>query len=178
MLFDGCLNAPLVAGGSPPFVPLAREITMKPLLLGGIGCVLAALLHVAIIFGGPEWYRFFGAGEHAAQQAAAGEISIGLLTAGIAAVLLLWGVYAIAVARGVRRLPLAKTVLGIVAAIFLLRGLLGLPAVLWSHGAEAEALRLRMGFVVSTSAIALVLGLCYLHGVRQLWRETSDTKAR
>ena len=93
-------------------------------------------------------------------------------------VLLLWGVYAIAVARGVRRLPLAKTVLGLVAAIFLLRGLLGLPAVLWSHGAEAEALRLRMGFVVSTSAIALVLGLCYLHGVRQLWRETSDTKAR
>lgn len=178
MLFDGCLNAPLVAGGSPPFVPLARERTMKPLLLGGIGCVLAALLHVAIIFGGPEWYRFFGAGEQAAQQAAAGEISIGLLTAGIAAVLLLWGVYAIAVARGVRRLPLAKTVLGLVAAIFLLRGLLGLPAALWAHGPEADALRLRMGFVVTTSAISLALGLCYLHGVRQLWREPFDTKTR
>ena len=151
---------------------------MKPLLLGGIGCVLAALLHVAIIFGGPEWYRFFGAGEQAARQAAAGEISIGLLSAGIAGVLLLWGVYAIVVARGGRRLPLAKTVLGIVAAIFLLRGLLGLPAALWAHGPEAEALRLRMGFVVSTSAISLALGLCYLHGLLQLWRAPSEPTAR
>lgn len=151
---------------------------MKPLLLGGIGCVLAALLHVAIIFGGPDWYRFFGAGEHAAQQAAAGEWSIGLTTAGIAAILLLWGVYAIAVARGVRRLPLTKTVLGIVAAVFLLRGLLGLPAALWAHGPEVDALRLRMGFVVITSAISLALGLCYLHGLIQLWRAPSERTAR
>jgi hypothetical protein len=35
----------------------------RPLLWGGALSLVAALLHIAIIVGGPAWYRFFGAGE-------------------------------------------------------------------------------------------------------------------
>lgn len=38
--------------------------TNKYLMIGGILSMLAALLHVAVIFGGPDWYRFFRAGEY------------------------------------------------------------------------------------------------------------------
>jgi len=33
------------------------------LILGGVLSILVALLHIAIIIGGPAWYLFFGAGE-------------------------------------------------------------------------------------------------------------------
>ncbi|WP_460830385.1 hypothetical protein [Lysobacter humi (ex Lee et al. 2017)] len=33
----------------------------RPLLLGAALSTAAALVHVGIIFGGPAWYRFFGA---------------------------------------------------------------------------------------------------------------------
>ena len=40
------------------------------LVAGGIMSGLFALLHVAIIIGGPEWYLFFGAGQEMADMAA------------------------------------------------------------------------------------------------------------
>lgn len=35
----------------------------KWLIAGGLLSAAAALLHIAVIVGGPDWYRFFGAGE-------------------------------------------------------------------------------------------------------------------
>ena len=46
----------------------------KPLIFGGVGSMLAASLHIAIIIGGPEWYRFFGAGERMATLAGQGSL--------------------------------------------------------------------------------------------------------
>ena len=43
------------------------------LLIGGGLSVVAALLHIACIFGGPDWYRFLGAGEGMARAAARGD---------------------------------------------------------------------------------------------------------
>ena len=42
------------------------------LILAGSLSGLAALLHVAAIVGGPDWYRFFGAGEGMAGAAERG----------------------------------------------------------------------------------------------------------
>ena len=39
------------------------------LICGGCLSLAAAAAHVACIFGGPDWYRFFGAGEPIAQTA-------------------------------------------------------------------------------------------------------------
>ena len=63
------------------------------LLVGGLGTGAAAMLHVAIVLGGPEWYRFFGAGERMARMAARGSITPAVLTLAIAAVLGVWALY-------------------------------------------------------------------------------------
>ena len=56
----------------------------KWLIAAGLLDVAAALLHVAITFGGPDWYRFFGAGEAMAQAAQSGSVRPTLITIAIA----------------------------------------------------------------------------------------------
>ena len=66
------------------------------LFVGGVLSGIAALLHVLIVFGGGPWYRFFGAGEEMARLSEAGHWWPPLLTTGIALVLALWALYALA----------------------------------------------------------------------------------
>lgn len=54
----------------------------------------AALLHIAVIFGGAEWYRFVGAGEGMAQLAARGSLTPHLITFGIVVGLAISAAYA------------------------------------------------------------------------------------
>src|SRR3546814_9460437 len=94
------------------------------LIVGGWLSVVAALLHIACIFGGPDWYRFFGAGEGMARAAARGDLQPTLITLAIAAVLLVWSAYAFSGAGSLPRLPLLRTGLIVITAIYLLRALL------------------------------------------------------
>jgi len=69
--------------------------------IGGALSFAAALLHLAIIVGGPNWYRFFGAGEGFAQAAELGHWAPALTTLGVAVVLFVaagyaWGVSGLA----------------------------------------------------------------------------------
>lgn len=143
---------------------MSRVRAERWLLAGGVGTGLASLLHLAIIVGGPEWYRFFGAGERMARQAAMGSPTPAILTAGIALVLAVWTFYALSGAGVIRRLPLLGVVLSIIAAILLLRGLLGIPSVFLVDDPYAAQLRAKMTFMVVTSAICVGLGLCYAIG--------------
>ncbi len=65
-----------------------------PLIIGGCLSLIAAVLHVAIIFGGASWYRFFGAGERMAIMAEKGSWIPVFITGCIALVLAIWAVYA------------------------------------------------------------------------------------
>ena len=58
------------------------------LLIGGYLAFVISLLHLLIIIGGAEWYRFFGAGEGMATQAEQGSMMPALVTLGIALVFL------------------------------------------------------------------------------------------
>ena len=60
------------------------------LLAVGILSAAASGLHIAIIFAGAPWYRFFGAGERMAKLAEAGSWRPAVVTAGIAFILLVW----------------------------------------------------------------------------------------
>ena len=64
------------------------------LVLGGSLSALAAILHIAVIAGGPAWYRFFGAGEGMATAAERGSPTPALVTLAIAAILMVWALYA------------------------------------------------------------------------------------
>lgn len=62
----------LVGWPVPPAKPQFKEIPVNPLAFGGSLTLLAAVLHVFIIVGGADWYRFFGAGEAMAQMSEQG----------------------------------------------------------------------------------------------------------
>ena len=142
------------------------------LLLGGVVTGAASLLHVGIILGGPDWYRFFGAGERMARLAARGSPYPAAITAGIAAVLGVWMLYALSGAGVIRRLPLLRIVLALIAAVYLGRGVLGIPLVLLVDDPYANQLKGRMTFMIVTSAVCVLLGLCYAAGAAHAGRRT------
>jgi hypothetical protein len=141
------------------------------LVLGGCLSLTAALLHLAVIVGGPDWYRFFGAGEAMAQADERGSWMPALMTFGIAALLSIWAAYAFAGAGMIRRLPLMRTALVAISAIYLARGLLVFdPAALGRPG-------LSPGFMLWSSLIVLVYGLTYALGTWQVWPHLSKRNA-
>lgn len=147
------------------------------LLLGGLATAAASLLHVAIIAGGPDWYRFFGAGERMARLAARGSPLPAAITAGIAAVLAVWALYALSGAGVIRPLPLLRPALALIAAIYLGRGILGVPVVLFADDPYTNQLKAKMTFMVVTSAVCIGLGLCYAVGAAQAWKRPPHTRS-
>ncbi len=142
--------------------------TDNPFLLAGGLCSLAvAALHIAIVIGGGGWYRFFGAGEALARMAEEGDVYPAILTLCIAAVFAVWGLYAFSGAGLMRRLPWLKTVLAGIAAIYLLRGLGGIPLLLMSEHPYAHELQESMAFMAISSLISFSFGVMYVLG---LWR--------
>lgn len=132
------------------------------LIIGGVLSAAASVLHLAVIVGGPDWYRFFGAGEDMARMAEQGSLIPTLVTLGIAGVLALWSAYAFAGAGLIPRLPLMRTALVLISAIYLLRGLVLIPAVLLNPGGI-------LPFVLWSSLIVLVYGLAYAVGTWTAW---------
>lgn len=135
----------------------------SPLLFAAGACSLAAaLMHLACIAGGPSWYRALGAGERIASMAAAGSPRPMVMTLTIAAVLSLWGLYAWSGAGVVRRLPLLRTGLVAITAVYLARGIFFLPLMPRFPGNS-------MTFWYVSSGICVAIGLLHLGGLRQAW---------
>jgi hypothetical protein len=132
------------------------------LVAAGSLSALAALLHLAVIAGGPGWYRFFGAGEAMAKGAEQGSLYPPLATLGIAAILASWSAYAFAGAGLLRRLPLMRTALVLISAIYLARGALLVPALAFARDRID-------GFAVWSSAIVLIYGIVYAAGTWRAW---------
>lgn len=142
--------------------------TNKLLIIGGVLSVVASLLHIAMIVGGPAWYRFFGAGEGMAQLAESGSIYPAIITAIIAIVLALWGLYAFSGAEVIGRLPQLKLVLGIISMIYIVRGVFGIPIVIYLDHPYLNELEEKMTFMIFSSLISLGFGLFYLIGSMQI----------
>lgn len=124
---------------------------------------LAATLHLAVIAGGPDWYRYFGAGEEMALAAERGAVMPALVTFGIAVILALWGLYAFSGAGLVRRIPLLRPALVGITTIYLARGLLIVPLVI-ARPVE---------FVAPepwASIVVLLYGAVHAVGIAKGWR--------
>lgn len=132
------------------------------LIVGGCLSAVAALLHIGCIMGGPDWYRFFGAGEGMARAAARGDWRPTLITLVIAAMLFLWAAYAFAGAGWLPRLPLLRTGLVAITAVYLLRGLLFVPFNLWRPQYDS-------GFAIWSSLIVLAFGAVHAIGTIRAW---------
>ena len=133
------------------------------LIAGGVLSAAASLGHLAVIAGGPDWYRFVGAGEEMAQAAERGSLMPHLVTVGIAVLLAVWALYAFSGAGLMRRLPLLRTALVAITAVYLLRGLALLPLL-------ALKPRLVDTFAVVSSLIVLAYGIAHAVGTWKAWR--------
>lgn len=131
------------------------------LATSGILSSVAALLHVAVIVGGPAWYRFFGAGERMARLAEAGSQRPAIITLIIVMMLAVWAAYAFSGAGLIGRLPMLKIALVVITAIYLARGI----------GPFLVSFRpdLDKKFIVWSSLIVLTYGIVYAIGTWTAW---------
>jgi len=133
------------------------------LIAGGWMSLAAAVLHIACIVGGPDWYRFLGAGEPIARAAERGSWGPPLMTLGIASMLTIWAAYAFSGAGLIPRLPLMRTALVAISGIYLARGLIIFYPPLLGRS------DLSLAFMLWSSLIVLALGIAYAIGTWRAW---------
>ena len=128
------------------------------LIAAGVLDGVAALLHIGCIFGGPAWYRFFGAGDAMVVMAERGMMKPTLITLAIAAILAIWAVFAFSGADLLPRLPLLRPALIAITAILLARAAaLPLPFRVMPDRSP--------NFLWTSSAIVLAIGIVHAIGV-------------
>jgi len=136
----------------------------KFLIAAAICTALAALAHIGCIIFGADWYRFFGAGEQMAQMAEAGDWYPAVVTSVIVIFLAIWSLYALSAAGVIRRLPLLRLALCLIASIFLIRGI---SFVMLMPMFPENSLT----FWLVSSGICLMIGILYAVGTHQRWAE-------
>lgn len=132
------------------------------LIAAALLSALAALLHIAILFFGPSWYRFFGAGTRMVRLAEAGSWYPTVITLGITAMLSMWALYALSAAGITPHLPFEKPVLSLITSAYLLRGIAALPLLAWQRKAITP-------FWIWSSLICTGFGIVHLAGLCQQW---------
>ncbi|MGH8105935.1 MAG: hypothetical protein ACREO1_13915 [Arenimonas sp.] len=136
------------------------------LIFTGIAALAGALLHIAIMIGGPTWYDFFGAPEGLVQMARAGNLRAPVSCLVIATMLSVFAAYAFSGAGLTRRLPLFRLVMALIAVVLILRGILFIPVILFQPGLLSGICDCRSidTFIVVTSLLCLAMGTGFALG--------------
>ncbi|MGN6111859.1 MAG: hypothetical protein ACTHOC_02425 [Luteimonas sp.] len=150
------------------------------LLLAGTAAAAGAALHVAILFGGPDWYAFFGAPAGLVDMARAGNPRAPISCLVIASFLAVVSAYAFSGAGLVRRLPFLRVGLGAIAAVLILRGALFIPLIVWRPVALSGICDCGSvdAFIVVTSALCLAMGVGYALGACFAGRQRDEAASR
>lgn len=142
----------------------------KLLVAGGVISGLAAAMHLACLVVGAPLFRLMGAGEQMAQLYLAGHWYPTVITLAIATVLAGWSVYAFSGAGLLPKLPLQRTVLCAITAVYILRGVAFAPVMAYFPGNSIT-------FWVVSSSVCLLAGIVHLFGLRQSWIRLSGGAA-
>jgi len=136
------------------------------LILSGAAASAGAMLHVAILLGGPDWYAFFGAPPGLVDMARAGNLRAPISCIVIATFLALLATYAFSGAGVIRHLPYLRTGLATIACVLILRGVLFVPMILWRPGTLAGICNCKSvdTFIIVTSVLCLAMGVGYALG--------------
>ena len=123
----------------------------------------AALLHLAVIVGGPVWYRALGAGERMARASERGDAFPAIVTLGISLILTAWAAYAASGAGLIPPLPLLRTALVAITAVYLARGMV----LFWPGLLQRPDLS--PAFLRWSSAIVLAIAAVHAIGLWKAW---------
>ena len=134
------------------------------LIIGAALSAIAAILHVVCIIFGASWYRFMGAGEQMALLAEQKSLQPMLITSAIALALFIWSAYALSAAGIIRRLPIIRTAMVIITAIYLLRGIAGLFFIRTPGENSPE-------FWLWSPLICIIFGVFYFIGLKKSWAQ-------
>jgi hypothetical protein len=139
--------------------PQSRWLTVAAALCFGI-----ALLHLAMIFMGPEAYAYFGAPQLGRAEAR-GYAYPDQMAAGLVLIFAAFGAYALSGTGRIRRLPLLPVALVLVGAVFTLRGLALFPELVGlASGTGSVPPRMAV-----FSLVSLVTGIAFLAGTLPRW---------
>ena len=129
--------------------------------LAGALSASASLAHLAVVAGGPDWYRAFGAGEKLVGLAQRGSPRPLMITLVIASTLAAWSIYAFSGAGLLPRVPLLRAILTLITIVY------------GSRAAAAPLFfrysRLSRSFIIWSSAIVGLFGLAHLIGLITSW---------
>lgn len=121
-----------------------------------------AILHVAALIGGPSWIAFVGAPREVVDSASRGTWLAPVGALGITALLLLLSAYALSAAAVFRSFPLLRSTLTFFAVIFIVRGLIIVPAFLRGRFNWRDIHDL---FIIGSSTAILLIGLALAIGL-------------
>lgn len=139
------------------------------LLAAGWMSVAAAVAHFACIIGGPDWYIFLGAPRRFAYEAGRGALLPLAITVALGGMLSVWAAVAFSAAGALRRLPLRRLALFLISAVLLIRGV-GYFIVPNSQFWRPD---LSQTFLITSSAICVVMGACFALGTWFAWPQLS-----
>lgn len=148
-----------------PKTPPDMNMSAAPnywLTAGAILSAIAAAMHLACIAFGASWYRAMGAGEQMATMADAGSSYPAKITVMIALILLVWSLYALSGAGIIGKLPLLRTGLCAITAVYLLRGFAFYPLIAFAPGRSAS-------FWLWSSVTCAVFGIVHAIGLARAW---------
>jgi putative oxidoreductase len=146
------------------------------LVLAGCCSFSIAILHIAIIIGGGDWYRFFGAGEKMAVMAENGSLYPIVITMAIILTFSIFGLYAFSGAGLISRLPFTKAVLFFISCGYLTRGIGGIPIILFVEHPYLNEINTRIGFIFVSSLLSLIIGVFYGIGTLTNWSSSANNK--
>jgi hypothetical protein len=132
----------------------------KYLVLGGIIAVLAAVLHIVVLIGGPDWIAYVKAPASVVESARRGTWLAPVSILAITGIIIICALYAFSGAGLLPKLPLLGYVLTLIGGLCLLRGLLLVPIIVMR-----PALLSHLGaFDVASSLVFVVMGAAYAAG--------------
>ena len=109
------------------------KIVKWPFMAAGWALVAGAAVHVAALAGGARWLALLGAPPAVVASSVQGTWLAPVGTLIIAGVLIIFALYCLSAAGRFARLPAARPVLAVFAALLIARGLLALPFLLWDQ---------------------------------------------
>lgn len=141
----------------------------KYLVLAGCSSFSIAFLHIVIIIGGGDWYRFFGTGEKMAEMAENGSLYPVVITMAIVLIFTIFGIYAFSGAGLIRKIPLTKAALIFISCFYLTRGIGSIPLILFVEHPSLREIGTKIGFIFVSSIVSLIVGLLYAIGTLKCW---------
>ena len=128
---------------------------------------LGGLVHVAAIFGGPDWYAFLGAPAGLVAMASTSSLRPAVSCVVIASALFTCAAYAFSGAGVFLKLPALRAVLSLIALGLIARGIIFVPVAAWQphllSGLCGKCGSVSV-FLLVTSALCLIVGGGYAAG--------------